>query len=178
MKKRQTRKRDLEAELIPLAVPEVRRLVLELAGPTQERNFRLGCSLWRRTHQAMTARCRAAKHTLKREGSSEEHAGPKVTTFASEEIKPTDAEWEHLRPAATATKRSSRQEPTERPSRSARRHPLDCPKWLFVAGDALGDAECSTAYRRWRTWAERGLWQRILETLGEEALPGLVIKGR
>jgi hypothetical protein len=72
--------------------------VLAMAGPAQERNFQLGWSLWRRAHQPVAARCRAAKRTLKREGSSEEHAGPKATTLTFEEMKPTDAEWERLRP--------------------------------------------------------------------------------
>src|SRR5215207_1272117 len=39
-------KGDLETELIPLSVPEVRRLVLAMAaGSSRERNFRLGWSL-------------------------------------------------------------------------------------------------------------------------------------
>src|SRR5215203_5004883 len=52
-------KGDLETELIPLSVPEVRRLVLAMAaGSSRERNFRLGWSLWRRAHQAVAARCK------------------------------------------------------------------------------------------------------------------------
>ncbi len=29
----------------------------------------------------------------------------------------------------------------------------------------------TTAYRRWRAWKERGLWQRILQKLGWEEVP-------
>ena len=29
-----------------------------------------------------------------------------------------------------------------------------------------------SAYRRYELWLGQGLWQRILEALGEEALPG------
>lgn len=36
--------------------------------------------------------------------------------------------------------------------------------------------EFTTAYRRWRAWKERGLWQRILRTLGSEELPGPATK--
>jgi transposase len=34
-----------------------------------------------------------------------------------------------------------------------------------------------TAYRRYELWMKQGLWQRILEALGEEALPGAATKG-
>ena len=33
-----------------------------------------------------------------------------------------------------------------------------------------------TAYRRYELWLKQGLWQRILEALGEEALPGPATK--
>ena len=49
------------AEVIPLTVPEVRRLILAMTGPYEERDFRLGWSLWRRAHQAVAKRCHAAK---------------------------------------------------------------------------------------------------------------------
>ena len=29
-----------------------------------------------------------------------------------------------------------------------------------------------TSYRRYELWEKQGLWQRILEALGEESLPG------
>jgi hypothetical protein len=48
-------------ELIPLTVPEVRRLILAMAGPEEEREFRLGWSLWRRAQQAVARRCDSAK---------------------------------------------------------------------------------------------------------------------
>ncbi len=52
------------AEVIPLTVPEVRRLILAMTGPYEERDFRLGWSLWRRAHQAVAKRCHAAKREL------------------------------------------------------------------------------------------------------------------
>ena len=33
-----------------------------------------------------------------------------------------------------------------------------------------------SAYRRYELWVKQGLWQRILEALGEEALPGPAVK--
>lgn len=89
--------------MIPLTVPEVRRLVLAMAVfSVEERDFRLGWSVWRRAHQAVAARCkkasRAARAALRREGSSEDHAEPKVTTLTPEGARLTDAEWERVRP--------------------------------------------------------------------------------
>jgi hypothetical protein len=52
--------------MIPLRVPEVRRLILAMSGPHQERGFRLRWSLWRRAHQAVAKRCHTAKRDLLR----------------------------------------------------------------------------------------------------------------
>jgi hypothetical protein len=49
---------NLDVELIPLTVPEVRRLLVALAWstpPPEERT--LGWSIWRRRHQARARRC-------------------------------------------------------------------------------------------------------------------------
>jgi hypothetical protein len=53
-------------ELIPPTFAEVRRLILAIAGPEEERGFRLGWSLWRRAHQAVAKRCHSAKRDLLR----------------------------------------------------------------------------------------------------------------
>src|SRR5918911_3992608 len=48
----------LDVELIPLTVPEVRRLLVALAWPTSPPPERtLGWSSWRRRHQARARRC-------------------------------------------------------------------------------------------------------------------------
>src|SRR5215203_3859761 len=97
-------KGDLETELIPLSVPEVRRLVLAMAaGSSRERNFRLGWSLWRRAHQAVAARCkkatRAARDVFRRGESPEERTAPKVGVLPPEGAAPlTVEEWEMLGP--------------------------------------------------------------------------------
>ncbi len=151
-------------------------MVLAMAGPAQERNFRLGWSVWRRAHQAVAARCRAAKRALEREGSSEGHAGPKVTALASEEMKLTDAEWERLRPLLSSQRGRVGRPPNDH------REVLGGILWVARSGSSWREmpeeyGDWSTAYKRWRTWAKRGLWQRILEVLGEGALPGPAVKG-
>ena len=153
-------------------------MVLATAGSAQKRDFRLGWSLWRRAHQAVAARCRAAKRALERkEGPSEEHAGPKVTTLASEETKLADAEWEGLRPLLPVQKGQAGRPPNDH------REVLGGILWVARSGSPWREmpeeyGDWSTAYKRWRTWTKRGLWQRILEALGEEELPGPILKGR
>jgi len=148
-----------------------------MAGPAQERNFRLGWSLWRRAHQAVAARYRAAKLIPKRERSSGEHTKPKLITLASEEAKLTDAEWERLRPLLPSQRGQVGRPPNDH------REVLGGILWVARSGSSWREmpeeySDWSTAYRRWRTWAKRGLWQRLLEALGEQALPGPAVKGR
>jgi Putative transposase of IS4/5 family (DUF4096) len=165
--------------LIPLTVPEVRRLMLAMAGSVEERDFRLGWSVWRRAHQAVAARCkkasRAARAALRREGSSEDHAEPKITALTSEETRLTDTEWERVRPLLP-------------PQRGQVGRPLNdhCQVlggilWVARTGSSWREmpeeyGDWSTAYHRWRAWKKRGLWQRILQALGDEELPGPVTK--
>jgi hypothetical protein len=52
--------------MIPLTVPETRRLVLALGEPEAQRGFSFGWSRWRRAHQAVAARCHAARHARAR----------------------------------------------------------------------------------------------------------------
>ncbi len=86
-------------------MPEVRRLVLAMAEPEeQKRAFRLAWSRWRRAHQALAARyrkaSRAAKRVLSGEAALEDRAGGHATTrLCAEEGAPlTDKEWEHVEP--------------------------------------------------------------------------------
>jgi hypothetical protein len=75
------------------------------AGSAQERNFRLGWSLWRRAHQAVAARCkkvcRATGEILRsREEPLEGHTGPKVSSVLPPEgaAPLTDEEWKIVEP--------------------------------------------------------------------------------
>jgi hypothetical protein len=61
--------------------------VLAMAEPKRRRRFLLGWSSWRRAHQAVAARCRAARHALGAEGP------PKSATIAPEEADLTDEQW-------------------------------------------------------------------------------------
>jgi hypothetical protein len=166
--------------LIPRTVPEIRRLVLAMAGSVEERDFLLGWSVWRRTHQAIAARCkkasRAARATLRRERLSEDHAEPKVTALLTPEgARLTDTEWEYVHPLLPP-----RRGQVGRPLKD-HRQVLSGILWVARTGSSWRDmpeeyGDWSTAYHRWRAWKKRGLWQRILQALGDEELPGPVTK--
>jgi hypothetical protein len=157
-------------------VPEVRRLVLAMAAESaRERNFQLGWSLWRRAHQAVAARCkkvgRAARDDFRREGSPEEHAGPRVGVLSPEGAAPlTDEEWKMVEPLIP------RKPPAGRPYHD-HRSVLGGILWVARTGSSWREmpeefGKWETAYKRYELWVKQGLWQRILRALGEEALPG------
>jgi hypothetical protein len=154
-------------------VPEARKLVLAAAAPEGRRGFLLGWSAWRRAHQAVATRCRAAKraarHAFGREGP------PETATIAPEEARLTDEQWALVRPLLPPQRGGIGRPPNEhravlggilwvaRTSSSWREMPQKYGKW-------------ETAYRRHELWFEQGLWQRILRALGEEDLPGPATK--
>jgi transposase len=160
--------------LIPLTVPEVRRLVLAMAGSAEERDFGFGWSVWRRAHQAVAARCkkasRAARQVLCGEGSPEERTGPKVGVLSAEGAPLTDEEWEMVEPLIPD------KPPAGRPYHD-HRTVLGGILWVARTGSSWREmpeefGKWETAYRRYELWLKQGLWQRILQALGEEALPG------
>jgi hypothetical protein len=165
-------------------VAEVRRLVLAMAaGSALERNFRLGWSLWRRAHQAVASRCKKAsraarREVLRREEPSEERTttAPKVSSsvLCAEGGALTDEEWEILKPLLP------HKPPTGRPYHDHRRV-LGGILWVARTGSSWREmpeefGKWETAYRRYELWVTQGLWERILQALGEEGLPGPTTK--
>jgi hypothetical protein len=101
----------LYLELIPPTVPEVRRVIVAMASPKQEREFRLGWSLWRRAHQAVAKRSHAATRKAKRELLQErapDLASPASPTTTTKSLSApvvtflTDEKWESVRSVANA----------------------------------------------------------------------------
>lgn len=158
-------------------------MLLAMAEPEEEkRAFRLGWSVYRRAHQAVAKRCkkasRAAKRALSRErlSGSDVGGGPKITAIAPEGAPLTDEEWEMVEPLIP-----------QRPPAGRRYHDhrkvLGGILWVARTGSSWREmpeefGKWETAYRRYELWLEQGLWQRILEALGEESLPGPVTKER
>jgi hypothetical protein len=149
--------------LIPLTVPEVRRLVLAVAESAERRSFRLGWSRWRRAHQAVAARCHAARRALRRKARPPARAAPPP---APAEAGLTDAEWRRVAPVL----------PPQKPAQGRPRHDhrtvLGGILWVVGSGASWRAmpaeyGKWETAYRRYRLWRDTGLWQRILEALSE-----------
>lgn len=148
---------------MPLSVPETRRLVLAMREAEERRTFRLGWSRWRRAHQAVAARCHAARRAHSRGVIK---APPPIALALPIAGTLTEAEWVRIRPLL----------PPQQPRTGRRRHdhrPILAGILSVVRGGgswreipaAWGKWE--TAYRRYRLSCDTGLWQRILTALAE-----------
>jgi hypothetical protein len=154
-------------------------VLLAMIEPEERRIFGLGWSAYRRAHQAVSARCRKASRTAKRalgrEGPSEDGTGPKATTLPPEGAPLTDGEWEVVEPLIP------QKPPAGRPYHDHRRV-LDGILWVARTGSSWREmpeeefGKWETAYRRYALWLKQGLWERILQELGEEGLPGPTTK--
>src|SRR6476660_7012317 len=95
--------------MIALTVPETRRLLLALGEPDAQRGFRFGWSRWRRTHQAIAARCHAARRARAR---SQQTTNQRILPAALAQGALTDAEWGRVCPVL----------PPQRPTTGRPRH--------------------------------------------------------
>jgi transposase len=144
-------------------VPEVRRLVLAMAESTERRTFRLSWSTWRRAHQAVAARCHAARHALARDHPPVMHS---ASPLPQREAL-TDAEW-----ALVGALLPPQRPPVGRP-RHDHRTVLGGILWVLRTQSSWRDmprefGKWETAYKRYRLWRDLGLWQRILAVLDQE----------
>ncbi len=149
--------------LIPLTVPEVRRLVLAMAGPDEQRAFRFDWSRWRRAHQAVAARCHAARRAVRRQGGD---AVSVVPPLLPPHRALSDAEWGRIQllpPQKSVI------------GRPRHDHRTVLNGILAVVGTDLSWREMpkeygkrDRAYKRYRLWRDQGLWQRILAALADE----------
>ena len=141
----------------------MRRLILAVAVPEEEREFRLGWSLWRRAHQAVAKRCHAAKRNLLR-SRPPGVAQPEPATAAALPSRLTDAEW--ARVEALLPKNEGR----GRPWRD-HRTVIDGMLWVHASGASWRDlpeerfGPWQTTYYRYNRWCKEGLWWRITELL-------------
>ena len=149
--------------MIPLTVPEVRRLVLAMGAAAERRPFRLGWSRWRRAHQAVAARCHAARRALRQKALPPARAAPPAPAA---EARLTDAEWRRVAPVL----------PPQKPAKGRPRHDhrtvLGGILWVVRSGASWRAmpaeyGKWETAYGRYQLWRETGLWQRILEALSD-----------
>ncbi len=132
-----------------------------MAGPDNQRSFRLGWSRWRRAHQAVATRCHAARRALKQQEGDHVSVVPSLP-LAHRAL--SDTEWERIRPLLPP------QKPTTGRPRHDHRTVLN--GILAVVGTDLSWREMpkeygkrDRAYKRYRLWCDTGLWQRIVDAL-------------
>ncbi len=154
-------------------MPEVRRLVLAMAEPEGRRRFLFGWSAWRRAHQAVAARCRAARRAARQALGTE---GPlKAAALPPEEARLTDEQWALVSPLLPPQRGEIGRPPLDH------RAVLGGILWVARTGSSWREmpeeyGRWETAYRRHESWLKQGLWRRILRVLGEEDLPGPATK--
>jgi hypothetical protein len=145
----------------------VRRLVLAIAGPEEEREFRLGWSLWRRAHQAIAKHCHTASHVTRRTSGKDGPPSLPVSTTATildrRSARLTDEEWARLLPLLPGNGHRGRQ---WREHRTV----VEAILWVLTGGASWRDlpeefGPWQTAYYRYARWRREGLWQRIVERL-------------
>ncbi len=159
-------------------MPEARKLVLAMAEPEGRRRFLLGWSAWRRAHQAVAARCHKASRAAKRAARLAFREGRtlKTAAIAPEEARLTDKQWSLVRPILPPQRGGIGRPPNDH------RTVLGGILWVARTGSSWREmpeefGKWETAYRRYELWLNQSLWQRILQVLGEEDLPGPATKG-
>jgi len=155
--------RPAAVELIPLTVPEVRRLLLTWSEAPEKQRFRFAWSRWRRAHQAVAARCHALRQLRRHVRVDESVMLPPTRLHAAL----TEGEWQRVRAVLPSQRpRTGRPRHDHRTvlngilavvgtERSWREMPIEYGKW-------------ETAYKRYRLWCDEGRWGRIIAALTEE----------
>jgi hypothetical protein len=147
--------------LIPLTVPEVRRLVLALAEPPERFSLRLAWSEFRRRHQAIAKRCHAARRARQQRICD---SIPAIQVLPSCNFDLTDEQWARISPLLPPQKPA-----TGRPN-SDHRTILSGMLWVARTGSswrALPEqfGPWETVHGRYQRWRKAGIWERIVDTL-------------
>jgi hypothetical protein len=139
-----------------------------MRGPEEEREFRLGWSLWRRAHQAVAKRCHTAKRDLLRASLpgvvQPEPATTAMPLLALMSSRLTDAQWTHIEALLPQN------EGRDRRWRDHRRV-IDGMLWVHANGASWRDlpeeefGPWQTVYDRYNRWRKEGLWRKIAEAL-------------
>jgi hypothetical protein len=155
-------------------VPEVRRVILAMTKPKEEREFllwdgRCGEGLTKRWPSAATQRAVRRSVTFLECASliiaSRSRDGANARSSTSMAARLTDEKWERIKPLLPPQK-----PPTGRP-RSDHRTVLAGMVWVFGSGASWRDlpeeefGPWRTVYGRYREWREEGLWQHIVDML-------------
>ena len=146
--------------MIPLTVPETRRLLHRGTDPPEQQRRGLHWSRWRRRHQATAKRCHAARRA-QRDG-----APPATTVTLGVPGTPslTDALWIDLAPLLPPRAGKRGRTP------SAHRPILAGLLWMMRTGAGWREIPPSfgpwhTVYSRYQQWCRDGTWARIVAAL-------------
>jgi hypothetical protein len=153
--------------LLPLTVPEVRRLLLALDEPPAQFRFRLEWSHWRRHHQAVAKRAHVARRA-QRVDVVPTAPVPVLPILPSLQPGPgptlTEEQWQRVRPLLPP-----QQPPHGRPNQNHRqmvaamlwRARTGC-SWRALPGQFGPWATVASRFQRWNAI---GLWPRILQAI-------------
>ena len=123
----------------------------------------------------MAARCRRSKTSLAAKRAARATPGteglPEAVTIAPEEAHLTDEQWALVSPLLPPQRVEVGRPPHDH------REVLGGILWVARTGSSWREmpeefGKWERVYRRHELWVKQGLWQRILEALGEESLPG------
>lgn len=150
--------------MIPLTVPEVRRLLLMVAEPPERAPFRLAWSTFRRHHQAVARRCHCARRARRHPQVADRV--PAVQVLPCHQFELDDAQWARIAPLLPPQKPR-----TGRPNHDHRLI-LAGMLWIVQTGSSWRDLPASfgpwrTIHGRYQRWRAAGLWQRILDSFAE-----------
>ena len=153
--------------MLPLTVPELRRLLLAVREPPERFRFRLAWSYWRRRHQAIAKRChqarRARRPLLLR-------PVPLPTALPAPSVPDatlSEAQWQRVLPLLPPQR-----PPRGRPYRDHR--PLVAAMvWVEQTGRPWSAVprQCGpwkTVHSRYQQWRRNGLWAQIRAALADQ----------
>lgn len=156
-------------------------MIIAMSAAEGQREFRFGCSLWRRAHQAIAKRCHKASHQAKHAATHRathrlaDHDTPEDKggdPEPSNSIRPpeagriTNAEWERVRELMP------RQKPGMGQPRRNDRQVLSGILWVMETGSSWEEmpeesfGSNRTVQRRYHKWLKEGIWARIVQVLG------------
>lgn len=146
--------------LIPLTVPETRRLLHLSTDPPERQRRVLHWSRWRRTHQATAKQCHAAQRARRDESP------PAATLTVAVPGTPllTEPLWTDLAPLLPPRAGKRGRSPSDH------RPILAGLLWMMRMGVGWREIPPSfgpwhTAYSRYRQWGRDGAWARIVAAL-------------
>ncbi len=152
--------------MIPLTLPEVRRLLQALRAPPAEWARQVAWSTFRRRHQARAARC----HRERRQRAQQAEGGPvrptvvQIVTERWRELN--EALWERIQPLLPPQK-----PPRGRPGYDQQRL-LGGMLWVMQTGAHWREvpgrfAPWHTVYACYQRWRKAGIWQQIVAIVRE-----------